>query len=167
MRTSIQGIALGVVAVLLPYALSAAENHVDVSTVVGKTEAETVLGTPVKDPAPRNVQGGDGYYSKCNYYSAKPGKTLLVRVYQAAPGHDAQKELDLVTKDAPGVKPVAGLGEKAIMTSGKEGGLPARVLMLYVVKGNALVTLGLSGLEDESAALEKAKGIAEKILAKL
>jgi hypothetical protein len=145
----------------------AAETHIDVSKIVTRSEAELILGAKTKDATPRNVQGGDGYYSKCNYYSLTPGKALLVRVYQAAAGHDAQKELDLVTKDTVSTKPISGLGDKAVVTSGKESGLPARVTMLYVSKGNALITIGLSGLEDETVALEKAKDVAQKILAQL
>jgi hypothetical protein len=144
----------------------AADNRVDVSSIVSKADAKTILGAEVKDSSPRNVQGGDGYYSKCNYYSVTPGKTLLIRVYQAAPGYDAQKELETVTQDTPAVKTVPGVGDKAVVTSGAASGLPSRVLMLYVMKANTLITIGLSGLDDE-AALEKAKGIAQKILAQL
>ena len=57
-------------------------------------------------------------------------------------------------------------GDKAVATSGAASGLPSRVVMLYVMKGNALITIGLSGLDDE-AAVEKAKGVAQKILAQL
>ena len=145
----------------------AAETHIDVSKVITKSEAESILGAKTKDSTPRNVQGGDGYYSKCNYYSVTPGKTLLVRVYQATAGYDGRKELDLVTKDAIAVKPVSGLGEKAIVTSGKESGLPSRVTMLYVSKGSALITIGISGLEDDTVALQKARDVAQKILAQL
>ena len=151
---------------LLLTRIFAADNPIDVSTIVSKADAKTILGTEVKDSTPRNVRAGDGYYSKCNYYSVTPGKTLLIRVYQAAAGYDAQKELETVTKDTPEVKPVSGLGDKALVTSGKASGLPARVLMLYVMKGNALITIGLSGLDDE-AAVEKAKAVAQKILAQL
>ena len=152
--------------VLLTSATLAADNRIDVSTIVTKADAKSILGAEVKDSTPRNVQGGDGYYSKCNYYSVTPGKTLLIRVYQAAAGYDAQKELETVTKDTPAVKLVSGLGDKAVVTSGTASGLPSRVLMLYVMKGNALITIGLSGLEDE-AAVGKAKGVAQKILAQL
>lgn len=155
------------VASALTSAIFAAENRLDLSTIITKAEAESILGAKVKDATPRNMQGGDGYYSKCNYYSITPGKTLLVRVYQAAPGFDAQKELDMVTKDTASVKPVPGLGDKAMVTSGAASGLPARVTMLYVSKGNTLITIGMSGLEDEAAPLEKAKGVAQKILAQL
>lgn len=153
-------------AAVLTSATFAADNRIDVSSIVSKTDAKTILGAEVKDSRPRNVQGGDGYYSKCNYYSVSPGKTLLIRVYQAAPGYDAQKELETVTKDTPAVKAVSGLGDKAVVTSGVASGLPSRVLMLYVMKANTLITIGLSGLDDEVAS-EKARSIAEKILAQL
>jgi hypothetical protein len=38
--------------------------------------------------------------------------------------------------------------------------------MLYVVKGNALITVGLGGFDDDVAG-EKAKSVAQKILAQL
>jgi hypothetical protein len=145
----------------------AAENRIDVSTIITKADAKSFLGVEVKDAAPRNLQGGDGYYSKCNYYSVTPGKTLLVRVYQAAAGYDAQKEFEMVTKNTPGVKPMAGLSDKALVASGAASGLPTHVTMLYVMKGNTFITIGLSGLEDEAAAVEKAKSAATKILAQL
>jgi hypothetical protein len=64
------------------------------------------------------------------------------------------------------MRAVAGLGDKARMASGVEGGLPPRVVMLYVIKGNALVTIGLGGLDDE-VAQEKIKAVAQKIIAEL
>jgi hypothetical protein len=39
--------------------------------------------------------------------------------------------------------------------------------MLYVAKGNAFITIGLGGIDDESVALANAKKVANKILAKL
>jgi hypothetical protein len=167
MKLSIQKLFVGLAAVWLTHAAFAADNRIDVSAIIKKAEAESVLGVKVKDPMPRNVQGGDGYYSKCNYYGATPGKTLLIRVYQAAAGYDAQKELEMVTKDTASVTPVPGLGDKAVVTSGSASGLPSRVTMLYVCKRNTLITIGLSGWEDETAALAKAKGVAQKILAQL
>src|SRR5207302_10475141 len=76
----------------------AADSHIDVSRIVDQTTAESVLGEPVKSATPRNVDGKDGYYSKCNYYTSKPGKALIVRVYQAAPGIDPQTALEGVTE---------------------------------------------------------------------
>ena len=159
-------IVAGLVCVLTN-SIRAADARIDVAQIIDKAAAESVIGEPVKAPAPRNVDGKDGYYSKCNYYSATPGKTLLIRVYQAAAGVDPQKELEMVAENTGAMRSISGLGEKARMSSGTEGGLPSHVVMLYVVKGNALITVGLGGLEDEAAAGEKAKSVAQKILAKL
>jgi hypothetical protein len=147
--------------------LFAADSHVDVSNVVDQATAESILGEPVKSASPRNMEGKDGYYSKCNYYTAKPGKTLIIRVYQAAPEGDPQTTLQGVSENTGAMTTVPGLGEKARLSSGAESGLPAHVVMLYVLKGNALITVGLSGLDDDVLAGEKAKSVAQKILARL
>ncbi len=47
-----------------------------------RSEAESILGEKIKDLTPVNVEGKDGYYSKCSYYSVKPGKSLVIRVQQ-------------------------------------------------------------------------------------
>ena len=142
----------------------AADDRIDVSRIVDKTTAESLLGEAVKTPAPRNFDGKDGYYSKCNYYSANSGKKLIIRLYQAAAGGDPQKDLELVSESTGAMRSISGLGDKARISSGAESGLPSRVVMLYVVKGNSLVTVGLGGMDDETLAAEKARGIAQKIL---
>jgi hypothetical protein len=152
-----------------PSPASSPEKQIDVSKIVGKTDAEKILGESVRDPQPLNTTGPDGYYSKCNYYSTKSTHSLLVRLRQASAGSiDPQKELEQVAASGGAMKPVDGLGDKAGMFNGTpQNGLPANVIMLYVVKGNAFITVGVGGTKDETAALEKAKGVARKILAKL
>lgn len=150
-------------------AMFAADSNLDVAKIIAKSDAESVLGTAVKDPSPVNVSGQDGFYSKVNYYSAKPGKTLIVRVRQAADGTTTpQQEFDLVAASGGTLKPVNELGEKAGVFNGSaQNGLVKDALMLYVVKGNAFVTVGVGGVTDEKAALEKAKTVARKLLAQL
>ncbi len=150
---------------LIAPALSAvaADDHPDVSQIIGKADAEAALGEPVKPPAPRNLAGADGYYSKCNYYSATSSKALVLRLFQGAPGSDTKQEMDAVRASTGTARNVAGLGDKAQIYSGAESGLPANVVMLYVSKGNSLVTVGLSGVEEEIA-VDKCKKIAQKIL---
>ena len=48
--------------------VSAADRWLDVSQIIGKSEAATILGEPVRDPRPRSGDGADCYYSKSNYY---------------------------------------------------------------------------------------------------
>src|SRR3954469_18755304 len=110
-----------------------AESRVDVSTIIDKTAAESILEQPVKMPAPRNVEGSDGYYSKCNYYSTDSKRRLILRIYQASTGFDPQKELEAVAENTGAMRAVSGLGDKARMSSGVEGGLPSKVVMIYVV----------------------------------
>jgi hypothetical protein len=145
----------------------AAEGQVDVSQIIDKTAAESILEEPVKAPTPRNVEGTDGYYSKCNYYSTNARKRLVIRVYQAATGFDPQKELEALAETAGAMRAISGLGDKARMSSGVPGGLPSQVVMLYVVKGNCLITVGISGFEDEAVAAEKVKDVAQRIVGRL
>ena len=67
------------------------------------------------------------------------------------------------------MKVIEGVGDKAGMFAvvTVENGLPANVIMLSVIKGTSLITIGIGGIADEAAALEKAKQVAEKILAQL
>src|SRR5947208_6862025 len=145
----------------------AADAHIDVSKIIDQATAESILEEPVKAPTPRNVDGSDGYYSKCNYYSTDAKKRLILRVYEAAPGFDPQKELESVAENTGAMRAISGLGDKARISSGVQGGLPSQVVILYVVKGKALVTIGISGFEDESVAAEQIKHIAQKIVAQL
>jgi hypothetical protein len=159
-------IVLGIAAAWLETA-QAAGGHIDVSQIIDKATGEAILEEPVKAPTPRNVEGKDGYYSKCNYYSSSGRKTLIVRVYQAGAGFDPQKELEMVAENTGAMRAIPGLGEKARISSGTAGGLPSHVVMLYVIKGNTLITIGLGGFDDEAAAGEKTKSVAQKILAHL
>lgn len=168
MKLSVKRTAIGqalAMSVCLTNSTLAADARIDVSRIITKTDAESILGEKVKDPTPLNAEGKDGYYSKCNYYSLSRQKSLVIRVYQPGAGAmDPQKELELVAASTTGpLKPVDGLGDKAEVFSGAA----SQVLMLYVAKGNAFITIGLGGINDESGALTNAKKIANKILAKL
>ena len=147
---------------------AATEKRIDLAAVISKKDAESALGEAVQDPQPRNEEGADGYYSRCNYYSQNPGRSLVLRVRQASAGQlTPVKQLEELMAGSAKIKPLSSLGDKAALASeGAEKGA-SRVLMLYVAKGNAFVTVGIGGLNDEKVALEKARTVARKILAKL
>jgi hypothetical protein len=153
----------GVILVAFASSLGAADPNIDLSTIIDQPAAESVLGGAVRAPTPININGTDGYYSKCNYYSVAPGKALILRFYQAAAGHDAGAELEHVKASSGLSKTVSGLGDRAEISTGAAGTLNANVTMLYVVKGNALISVGLRGLDEENASA-KAKELAQKIL---
>ena len=154
---------------LLTIPLFGAEKPVDVSAVIPKDEAEKILGESVRNPTPLNVNGKDGYYSKCNYYSTKSVRSLLLRVRQASErGVDPQSEFNQLTGNGVKFQAIDGLGERAAVLNGTpENGLPPNVIMLYIVKGKCFVTIGVAGMADEEIALTKAKQVAEKVLAQL
>jgi hypothetical protein len=169
MKLSIKRLVFGFCAgigLLIADCLWGADAKVIVSQIIDKDTAESILEGPVKVPSPRNIDGKDGYYSKCNYYNVSGGRTLIVRLYQPSSGFDPNKELDQVAENTGSMRSISGLGDKARISRGTEGGLGSHVVMLYVVKGNSLLTVGLSGLDDD-AATEKAKSVAQKILAQL
>jgi hypothetical protein len=147
---------------------SATENPLDLAAVITKADAQNLLGEPVKDAQARNEDGADGYYSRCNYYSENPGRSLTLRVRQAGPGQlEPKKQLEDMSAGNDKFKEVTKLGDKAaLMKEGPAKG-PGHVLMLYVAKGNAFITVGISGVDDEKSATEKAKTLAKKILSKL
>jgi len=147
---------------------AATEKRIDLAAVISKKDAEVALGEAVQDPQPRNEEGADGYYSRCNYYSQNPGRSLVLRVRQAAAGQlTPVKQLEELMAGSAKIKPLSGFGDKAALASeGAEKGA-SRALMLYVAKGNGFVTVGIGGLNDEKVALEKARTVARKILAKL
>ena len=146
----------------------AEEKRIDLAAVITKADAQTALGEPVKDPQARNDEGADGYYSRCNYYSESPGKSLVMRVRLTSAGQlEPKKQLEEMTAEKEKFKSIAGLGDKAALAKeGPEKG-PRHGLILYVVKANAFVMVGISGIDDEKAATEKARTLAKKILGKL
>ena len=152
------------------HAAAAPAKQVDVAAVITKADAEAALGEPVKEPQPRNGDGTDGYYSRCNYYSEKPGKSLVLRVHQSSAGKlDAKKQFEMLSGGHGKIEGISGLGDRAgyIKGNGQVTGPDEKVMMVYVAKGNALITIGIAGLDDEMMALNKAKEIAKKILTQL
>jgi hypothetical protein len=167
MRGTIAGAVALAVCALSPLGRGE-EKRIDLAAVITKADAQTALGEAVKDPQARNDQGADGYYSRCNYYSENPGKSLVMRVRLTSAGQlEPKKQLEEMTAEKEKFKPVTGLGDKAALArEGPDKG-PRHGLILYVVKANAFVMVGISGIDDEKAATEKARTLAKKILGKL
>lgn len=158
-------LALAAVATGLTNTVFAADRP-DVAKIFTKSDAADVLGEAVKDPTPRSGEGADGYYSKCNYYSLRRGKSLVIRLQLPGPNAIApDKELQLVGEANGSTENVTGIGDAAQMfTTGGETGSASRVLMLYVIKGGAFMTVGISGFSNDAIALEKAKTVAQKLI---
>jgi hypothetical protein len=167
MRKTIAATVVLAVCALRPVG-GAAENKIDLAAVITKADAQTALGEAVKDPQARSDEGADGYYSRCNYYSDNPGKSLVLRVRLTTAGQlEPRKQLEEMSGGNDKFKPVTGLGDKAALVKEGPAKGPGHALMLYVAKGSAFITVGISGVDDEKSATEKAKTLARKILGKL
>src|SRR2546423_11883944 len=111
MRRTIAAAAM-LAACAVPFASRAAESGIDLATVVTKQDAQTALGEPVKDPQARSEDGADGHYSRCNYYSENPGRSLTLRVRQASSGQlGPKKQLEEMSAGNAKFRPVTGLGD--------------------------------------------------------
>lgn len=168
MRRIIAASALAAIGCAFATLADAAAKQIDLPAIITKSDAETALGEAVKEPQARSGEGADGFYSRCNYYSENPGKSLVLRVRQAGDGQlEPKKQLEEMSSGNQKFKAISGLGEKAaVVREGPEKG-PQHVLMLYVAKKSAFVTVGISGVDDEKVATAKAKTLAKKILGKL
>ena len=139
-----------------------AGGKVDVSTVITKSDAEKILGVPVKNAKGRNQNGTDGYYdSEWSYYAIKGDKALIFDVLYAGKPGLAPTMFSVLPADGSKSTRIDGLGDKAIFCPNETG-----MAMLHVLKGNILVTIGIHGL-PANAVLDPEKSMATKILANL
>jgi hypothetical protein len=152
-------------AVVVSTCCAFAGDKIDVSAVVTKSDAEKILGVPVKDAKGRNQNGTGGYYdSEWSYRAINGDKGLYFDVLYAgreAPPHLTQTMFSVLPADRSKSTRIDGLGDKAIFCPNETG-----MAMLHVLKGDILITIGSHGLSAE-AALEPEKSMATKILGKL
>src|SRR5215475_4056842 len=87
MRRTMVGFAILII-VCAGVRLAMAGDKIDVPRVITKSDAEKILGVPVKDAKGRNQNGTDGYYdSEWSYYATKGDKALIFDVlYAGKPG---------------------------------------------------------------------------------
>jgi hypothetical protein len=142
-----------------------AGDKIDVPKVITKSDAEKILGVPVKDAKGRNQNGTGGYYdSEWSYHAIEGDKALMFDVLYAgrdAPAHLTQTMFSVLPADNSKSTRIDGLGDKAIFCPNETG-----MAMLHVLKGDILITIGIHGLPAD-AVLDSEKSMATKILANL
>ncbi len=142
-----------------------AGDKIDVPKVITKSDAEKILGVPVKDAEGRNQNGTGGYYdSEWSYHAIKGDKWLYFDVLyagQEAPPHLTQTMFSMLPANGSKSAPIDGLGDKAIFCPNETG-----MAMLHVLKGDILITIGIHGL-PANAVLDPEKSMAAKILPNL
>jgi hypothetical protein len=164
MKRTLVGFAISII-ICVAARWATAGDKIDVPKVVTKSDAEKILGVPVKDAKGRNQNGTDGYYdSEWSYHAINGEKALMFDVLYAgrkAPPHLTQTMFSVLPADGGKSTPITGLGDKAVFCPNETG-----MAMLHVLKGDILITIGIHGL-PANAALDPEKSLATKILANL
>ena len=161
MKTTLINLAVLTIAIV-DLGSANAGDKIDVPKVVTKSDAERILGVPVKDAKGRNQNGTDGYYdSEWTYHAIQGDKALMFDVLYAGKPGLAATMFSILPADGGKSTPVDGLGDKAMFCPNETG-----MQMLHVLKGNILVTIGIHGL-PANAGLDAEKSMATKILANL
>jgi hypothetical protein len=161
MKTTLINLAVLTIAIV-NLASANAGGKIDVPKVITKSDAEKILGVPVKDAKGRNQNGTDGYYdSEWTYHAIKGDKALMFDVLYAGKPGLAATMFSILPADGGKSTPVDGLGDKAMFCPNETG-----MQMLHVLKGNILITIGIHGL-PANAGRDPEKSMAAKILANL
>ena len=153
----------------------------DACSLVSKVEVESVQQIPVKDAKSSERLDGTFRISQCLYTAAEFSKSVNLALIQRDPNqHGARSPKDFwkekfdpyeneeprtnthnENEEGPAPKKIVGLGEEAYWVANRFGGI------LYVLKGDAFISVGVGGTDDEETKLTKSKALAQKALQRL
>jgi hypothetical protein len=161
MKCKLINVVIGIAVVTCTCSVFAGDK-IDVSKVITKSDAEKILGVPVKDAKGRNQNGSDGYYdSEWSYYAIKGDKALMFDVLYAGKPGLAPSLFSVLPADGSKSTRIDGFGDKAIFCPNE-----TKMAMLHVLKGNILITIGIHGLPANEVR-DREQSMATKILANL
>ncbi len=153
----------------------------DACSLVSKVEVESVQQIPVKDAKSSERLDGTFRISQCLYTAAEFSKSVNLALIQRDPNqHGARSPKDFwkekfepyeneeprtnthnENEEGPAPKKIVGLGDEAYWVANRFGGI------LYVLKGDALISVGIGGTDGEETKLDKSKVLAQKALQRL
>jgi len=153
----------------------------DACSLVSREEVESVQQTPVNDAKSSERSDGTFRISQCLYTAADSGDSVnvdLIQLNPNEPGNRSPKDFwkekfdpyqdeepkanrgDEKEQGAP-PKKITGLGDEAFWVNDRFGGV------LYILKGDAFISIGIGGTDDEQTKLDKSKALAQKALQRL
>jgi len=159
----------------------------DACSLVSKEQVGSVQEAPVNET--KSSERSDGVFrvSQCFYAAAEFSKSVSLALIQKDPNqrdkrgpkefwkekfgpyNAKEKERDGKTEtktreereEGTPPKKISGLGDDAYWVSNRFGGV------LYLLKGDAFISIGLGGTDDEDTKLKKSKVLAQKALQRL
>src|SRR5437016_13037732 len=153
----------------------------DACSLVSKEEVESVQAAPVNETKSSEHSDGVFLVSQCFYTAAEFSKSVTLALVQSDPKQGSKRSPKDFWKEkfdpyeneerkaqsgdekeqgsAP--KKIEGLGDDAYWVGNRFGGI------LYVLKGDAFISIGVGGTDDQETKLKKSKALAEKALQRL
>jgi hypothetical protein len=153
----------------------------DACGLVSKEEVESVQGSPVNETKSSEHSDGVFLVSQCLYTAAEFSKSVTLALVRSDPKQGSKRspkdfwkeKFDPYENEEPKAKSgdekeqgsapkkIEGLGDDAYWVGNRFGGI------LYVLKGDAFISIGLGGTDDEETKLKKSKVLAQKALQRL
>ena len=153
----------------------------DACSLVSKQDVESLQAAPMKEAKSSEHLDGTFRVSQCLYTAAEFSKSVNLALVQpdqkqrgARTPKDFWKEKFDPYRDeepktnrgdekeqGPAPKKIEGLGDDAYWVGNRFGG------MLYVLKGDAFISIGLGATDDQETRLKKSKALAKKALQRL
>ena len=150
-------------------------------SLVSKEEVGSVQASLVTDM--KSSERSDDFFrvSQCFYVTAESNKSVNLALVQEridqknnrGPKDFWKQKFDPYQNEEPKTKSgdekeqgsapkkIEGLGDEAYWVGNRFGG------MLYVLKGDAFISIGVGGTDDEETKLKKSKALAKKALQRL
>ena len=148
----------------------------DVCRLIEKEEIEAVQGSPIKETKSSARSEGDLRISQCFYTEAEFSRSVNLTVIQRDPDQQAKRSPRDFWKETFGRKEgrateekeasatpkrINGIGEEAYWSPNRFGGV------LYVLKGDAFISISVGGPDNEETKINKSKTLAQKAVKRL
>lgn len=160
----------------------------DVCRLITSKEIGAIQGSPIKEPKSSTRSENGFRVSQCFYTAAEFSKSVNMAVIQKDPNESDRRspkdfwkekfgrfsgdeEVRKAHKQEPEredekeklipPKKIDDVGDEAYWVSNRFGGV------LYVLKGDAFISIGLGGTDDEETKLKKSEALAHKALQRL
>jgi hypothetical protein len=157
----------------------------DACNLLSKEEIESVQAAAVNETKSSERSDDSFRVAQCFYTTAEFSKSVSLALVQKNPhqqnnhsprdfwkerfgphGDEKERNEKAKTKSiekerATALKKIGDLGDDAYWVSNRFGGV------LYVLKGEAFISIGLGGMDDEDTKLKKSKVLAQKALERL
>jgi hypothetical protein len=153
----------------------------DACSLVSKEEVESVQGAPMNEAKRSEHSEGGFVVSQCFYTAGEFSKSVTLALVRSDPKQGSERspkdfwkeKFDPYWDEEPKTKggdekeqgsapkKIESLGDDAYWVGNRFGG------MLYVLKGDAFISIGVGGTDEEDTKLKKSKALAEKALQRL